>query len=55
MNIAAMVNTAGANFVLLGPATSIKSTKPVIAVSAIRTGCGKVKLQEELLKPWNWE
>ena len=42
MNISALVNAAGADFTLLGPKnTMIKSTKPVIAVGAIRTGCGK--------------
>ncbi|MCL2632882.1 MAG: cyclic 2,3-diphosphoglycerate synthase [Oscillospiraceae bacterium] len=42
MNIGAMVNAAGADFTLLGHKnTMIKSTKPVIAVGAIRTGCGK--------------
>ncbi len=42
MSMCAKVATAGANFVLLGAAdTQIKSTKPVIAVGAVRTGCGK--------------
>jgi len=42
MAMSAIVNTAGANFVLLGPRdTMVKSTKPVIAVGAVRTGCGK--------------
>ncbi|MCL2018858.1 MAG: cyclic 2,3-diphosphoglycerate synthase [Oscillospiraceae bacterium] len=42
MNIGAMVNAAGADFKLIGHKdTMIKSTKPVIAVGAIRTGCGK--------------
>lgn len=42
MGVSAIVNAAGANFVLLGPAeTMAKSTKPVIAVCATRTGCGK--------------
>ena len=42
MGIGAKVNAAGANFTLLGPkATMLKSTKPVIAVGAVRTGCGK--------------
>jgi len=36
------VNAAGASFKLLGAdETMIKSTKPVIAVVAVRTGCGK--------------
>ncbi|HNG95952.1 MAG TPA: GTPase, partial [Acidobacteriota bacterium] len=42
MHLAARVNAAGADFRLLGTkATMIKSTKPVISVCAIRTGCGK--------------
>ena len=42
MGIGARVNAAGANFVLLGHKdTMIKSTKPVVAVGAVRTGCGK--------------
>jgi predicted GTPase len=42
MGLSARVNAAGANFTLLGPKhTMLKSTKPVIAVGAIRTGCGK--------------
>lgn len=36
------VQAAGASFMLLGPNdTMIKSTKPVIAIVATRTGCGK--------------
>ena len=42
MGMAAKVNAAGADFTLLGPkSTMLKSTKPVIAVGAVRTGCGK--------------
>ncbi|NQT35766.1 GTPase [bacterium] len=42
MNKAAAMMAAGADFKLLGPReTMIKSNKPVIAVTAIRTGCGK--------------
>ena len=42
MSISAKVNAAGADFTLLGHKnTMIKSTKPVIAIGAIRTGCGK--------------
>lgn len=38
----AIVNAAGADFKLMGPAhTQIQSSKPVIAVCAVRTGCGK--------------
>ena len=42
MEKAAYVTNAGARFVLEGAEpTMIKSTKPVVAVCAIRTGCGK--------------
>ena len=42
MGISAKVNAAGADFTLLGyKNTMLKSTKPVIAIGAIRTGCGK--------------
>ncbi|MCL2095435.1 MAG: cyclic 2,3-diphosphoglycerate synthase [Oscillospiraceae bacterium] len=42
MGLGAKVNAAGADFKLLGHKnTMIKSTKPVIAVGATRTGCGK--------------
>ncbi len=42
MAISAIVNAAGADFKLMGSKnTMIKSTKPVISVCAVRTGCGK--------------
>ncbi len=42
MNRASLVNSLGATFKLLGPKdTYLKSSKPVIAVTAIRTGSGK--------------
>ena len=42
MGVGAKVNAAGANFTLLGyKDTMLKSAKPVIAVGAARTGCGK--------------
>ena len=42
MAVGALVNAAQADFTLLGPkSTMIKSTKPLIAVGATRTGCGK--------------
>ncbi len=42
MDKAAWVNAAGANFVMLGAEqTMIRSKKPLIAVTAVRTGCGK--------------
>ena len=42
MHKAALVNAAGADFIMLGHGrTMLKSKKPVIAVCAVRTGCGK--------------
>lgn len=42
MNRSALVNAAGADFKLMGPQhTQIESSKPVISVCAVRTGCGK--------------
>ena len=42
MGLGAVVNAAGADFTLLGHKdTMIKSKKPVVAVGAVRTGCGK--------------
>ena len=42
MSLSAMVNAMGADFVLMGcKTTMIKSTKPVISICAVRTGCGK--------------
>lgn len=51
MGISAIVNAAGADFMLLGPAqTQIKSTKPVIAVCAVRTGCGKSQTSRKVIE-----
>jgi len=42
MSLGAKVNAAGAAFTMLGHKnTMIKSTKPVISVGSVRTGCGK--------------
>lgn len=42
MHRASLVQAAGADFRLLGPdATMLKSSKPVVAVCAVRTGSGK--------------
>lgn len=42
MHLASRALAAGADFLLLGPErTQIKASKPVIAISAVRTGCGK--------------
>ena len=51
MGKSAMVNAAGADFILLGPkSTMIKSTKPVIAVCAVRTGCGKSQVSRQIFE-----
>lgn len=51
MGISAIVNTAGADFTLLGPKnTSIKSTKPVISVCAVRTGSGKSQTSRKIIE-----
>jgi predicted GTPase len=42
MHKASIAMAAGADFTLLGPErTMLKSSKPVVAVTAVRTGCGK--------------
>jgi predicted GTPase len=51
MNIGARVNAAGANFLLLGHhETMLKSNKPVIAVGAVRTGCGKSQTSRRVIE-----
>ena len=54
MHKASEVLAAGANFVLLGPdATMLRAKVPVVAICAVRTGCGKSQTTRyiaELLK-----
>jgi predicted GTPase len=51
MSVGAIVNAAGANFLMLGPKdTQIKSTKPVISVGAVRTGCGKSQTSRRIIE-----
>jgi predicted GTPase len=51
MAVSAIVNAAGANFVLLGPDdTMVKSNKPLIAVGAVRTGCGKSQTSRKVIE-----
>ena len=51
MSLSALVNAAGASFTLLGPKdTQIKSTKPVIAVCAVRTGSGKSQTSRKIVQ-----
>ncbi len=45
MNVAAYAAAGGANFVLPSPtSTMLRAARPVIAVCAVRTGCGKSQL-----------
>jgi len=51
MSVGAIVNTAGADFLLIGPKqTMIKSTKPVVAIGATRTGCGKSQTSRRVIE-----
>lgn len=51
MAVSAIVNAAGANFILLGPKdTMVTSTKPLIAVGAVRTGCGKSQTSRRVIE-----
>lgn len=51
MAVGAIVNDAGADFMMIGPKyTQIKSTKPVIAVGAVRTGCGKSQTSRRVIE-----
>jgi len=51
MKMSAIINAVGANFILLGSKdTMIKSTKPVIAVGAVRTGCGKSQTSRRIIE-----
>jgi predicted GTPase len=51
MNKASLVNATGAHFKLLSAdSTMIKSTKPVVSVCAVRTGCGKSQTTRKVAK-----
>ena len=51
MAVSAIVQAAGADFLLIGPKeTMIKSTRPVIAVGAVRTGCGKSQTSRRIIE-----
>lgn len=51
MEKAAMVNAANASFRLMGyKETAVKSTKPVIAVVAVRTGAGKSQTSRKVVE-----
>jgi predicted GTPase len=50
MHRASIANAAGASFLLLGgPAVTLKSSKPVVAVCAVRTGCGKSQTSRRVI------
>ncbi|MDA3868187.1 MAG: cyclic 2,3-diphosphoglycerate synthase [Salinivirgaceae bacterium] len=51
MSVASKVNAAGASFGLIGGNdTMIKSKKPLIAVGAVRTGCGKSQTSRRIIE-----
>ncbi|RLF35628.1 MAG: GTPase [Thermoplasmata archaeon] len=51
MSRSSIVNAAGADFVLMGPRkTMLRSLKPVIAVCAVRTGCGKSQISRKIFE-----
>lgn len=51
MHKAALVNAYGADFAMLGiRVTMLRSAKPVIAVTAVRTGCGKSQTTRKIAR-----
>ena len=51
MGKAAIVNVAGADFKMLSPShTMLKAAKPVVAVCAVRTGCGKSQFSRKIFE-----
>ena len=51
MGKAAIVNAAGADFKMLSPShTMLKAAKPVVAVCAVRTGCGKSQFSRKIFE-----
>ncbi len=49
MHKAALVNAAGADFIMMGTKrTAVKSTKPLIGICAVRTGCGKSQVTRKV-------
>ncbi|MCX7955231.1 MAG: cyclic 2,3-diphosphoglycerate synthase [Bacteroidales bacterium] len=51
MNIGSIVLSCGASYMLLGPKdTMLKSKKPVIAIGAVRTGCGKSQTTRRVIE-----
>jgi predicted GTPase len=51
MSIGSICQAAGASYVLLGlNDTQLKSTKPVVSVGAVRTGCGKSQTSRRIIE-----
>jgi len=51
MHIGAIVNAAGATYMMLGPKdTMLKGSSPVIAVCAVRTGAGKSQTSRRIIE-----
>jgi len=51
MALASRVNAAGSDFTMIGAQrTMVKSTKPVIAITAVRTGCGKSQTTRRVIE-----
>lgn len=51
MHKASLVNAVGADFMLMGAkSTMVKTTKPLITVCAVRTGCGKSQTTRAVIK-----
>ncbi|OPL17632.1 MAG: GTPase [Candidatus Aegiribacteria sp. MLS_C] len=51
MELCARVNSAGSDFTLLGAErTMLRSSKPVISVCAVRTGCGKSQTTRRVIE-----
>jgi predicted GTPase len=51
MSVGAIVEAAGASFVMLGPRdTRVKSSKPLVSVGAVRTGAGKSQTARRIIE-----
>jgi predicted GTPase len=56
MHVSSGVLAAGANFTLLGPeATMLQARLPVVAICAVRTGCGKSQTTRYIAELWKRE
>ncbi len=51
MHNASLVNATGADFMLMGAKhTQVKTTKPLVSITAVRTGCGKSQTTRAVVK-----